>query len=379
MKKQIVVFSDAHYSKNWDTIDHCLTQEENQYTDYLNPNKELRNFVNLMNASPNVEAVLNNGDSVDYHFCDFNCFPDITHKKNDRLRSTNHELFNSLISRLDKRYYAVPGNHDYRKEPYSYAIWGTDQINLPGHIRKKYKRRIGHHLFRGPFELASILVNENFFDPLSRSLHLKKRQDMKISDFHCVFLDTGSDAFVRSRNMLKWLIKTIKYRNFSCDLDGLEQEDIDYLSRVLAKEIKNDILIFQHAPLINSRTGSPGKTYQLSIDDFYERNRKQGIACDTILNGGSRLLHLLSSSEKNIAIISSHTHKARYYLINKKTLRAREVTNEELNREKDNREYIKHISTLPLGGISPAAQGYCTGFLRISPAGYEETTLRRFN
>jgi hypothetical protein len=56
MEKQIIVFGDTHYSKNWDTIDQCLKQIPHFSEKYLNPNQELRKFIELINQSPHVEA-----------------------------------------------------------------------------------------------------------------------------------------------------------------------------------------------------------------------------------------------------------------------------------------------------------------------------------
>lgn len=378
MEKQIIVFSDCHYSENWDTIDQCIEQPLYPPEKFLNPNQELRNLIEFINQSPQVEAVINNGDSVDYHFSDFVSFPEVLKNRSNSDRVSNWDLFNRMINRLEKQYYAIPGNHDYRKEAYNYAIWGTDHVNLLSSIRKKYKRQIGHQSFRGPWELASILVNEKRFDPLAKGRSLKKGEDMAIANYHCIFLDSGSDAFIRAANFIKCCTKLLKTRMVSFDSDGLTPDSLDYLSRVLARDIRRDILIFQHAPLINSRKSCLGKEYQLSMDDFDEMNRKQQISYNTVLNGGAGLLSLLRNSDKNIVLVSSHTHTAKYFLIDKKSLRTKEVSNREFNRGKNNPGLIKHLTTLPLGGLTPNAGGNRTGFLQISCNGFEEKTLHVF-
>ena len=378
MEKQIVVFSDIHYSKNWDTIDNCFGKTANSSERYLNPNQELRKFIDLINASANVEAVINNGDSIDYNFCDYSSLSDILRNRADSKRMSNWDLFNSVINDLEKLYFAIPGNHDYRKEAYNYAIWGTDHVNLTAGMRKKHKNKIGHQHFRGPFELTSIMVNEKKFNPLAKAPFLKKRESMNIANFHCVFMDNGSDAFVRPYNFIKCIKKFIRTRMISYDSDGLNKKDLNYLTRLLSKEIRNDILIFQHAPLINPKNSNLEKEYQLSIDNFTKASQKQKIAYSTILNGGAKLLKLLTNTDKNIVLVASHTHNAKYFLIDKKSLTAKEVSNRKFNREKNNAGYIKQVTTLPLGGIYPQVGGNKTGFLTIAPSGFEEIVFHDF-
>ena len=164
----------------------------------------------------------------------------------------------------------------------------------------------------------------------------------------------------------------------SYDSDGLNKKDLNYLTQILSKEIRNDILIFQHAPLINPKNSNPEKEYQLSIDNFTKASQKQKIAYSTILNGGAKLLKLLTNTDKNIVLVASHTHNAKYFLIDKKSLTAKEVSNRKFNREKNNAGYIKQVTTLPLGGIYPQVGGNKTGFLTIAPSGFEEIVFHDF-
>lgn len=378
MEKQIVVFSDVHFCKNWDIIGRYFRHSNTPATTYLNPNQELRNFIELINASPDVEAVINNGDSIDYHYSEYSTVLDLIKNKNGSNGNSNWDVFNRIIKQLNKNYFAIPGNHDYRKEAYNYGIWGTNHVNLCAKTRRMHKHKIGHHHFRGPLELVSILVDAKKLSPQKNGLKIEKREDMKIGNFHCIFLDNGSDAVVRFSNLLKCLKKIIRTRTISYDPEGLGQKDMQYLSRVLAKDIRNDILIFQHAPLINSKTSRPGKVYQLSLPYFDKVNQKQGISYNTILNGGAQLLKLLSQTAKNIILISSHIHTAKYFLIEKKSLQAREVLIHEFNRQKDNSSFIKHLTTLPLGGVYPKVGGNRTGFLRVSSSGFQETIVHEF-
>jgi hypothetical protein len=223
------------------------------------------------------------------------------------------------------------------------------------------------------------MVNEKRFDPLTKGMHIKKREDIRIATYHCIFLDSGSDAFVRAANFFKCVKKFLETRVISYDSDGLNQDDFNYLSQALSKNISKDILIFQHAPLINPKKSCIGREYQLSIDTFDELSRKQKISHNTILNGGAKLLKLLKNTDKNIVLISSHVHNAKYFLIDKKSLSTKEVSNSEFNREKNTVGIIKQLTTLPLGGIYPSVGGNKIGFLKISSNGFEEQILHNFS
>lgn len=380
MDKKIVVFSDVHYAKSWDSIEARLKQMAVPLTGYLNPNRELRRFIQRINAAADIEVVINNGDAVDYHFSDYATVVNLLRNSGNPGRSTNRELFNAEISRLEKPYIAIPGNHDYRKEAYNYMLWGTDHVNLGRADRRKYKKLIGHQRFRGPFELTAITVNESRFNPLDESGLYRKKEVRRFGRFHCVFLDSGCDAFARPANFFKCLETLVRTKQVSYDADGLNSSDIDYVSRILSSvEARATVLIFFHAPLINPRRSAPHRRYRLSVDAFRRSNMKQKIAYNTMVNGGGELLNVLRNAPHNIILVSSHIHNAKYFLIQKQNLTVEEVSNRQFNLERDNPIYIKQVTTLPLGGIYRNVGGLKTGFLQISSRGFEEIVIQDFN
>ncbi|MDD4273522.1 MAG: metallophosphoesterase [Desulfobacter postgatei] len=376
--QQIVVFSDAHVSKSWDHIAQCLGQAPGHKTPFLNPNRELNRFIDWINRSPHVKAVINNGDSIDYYFSDFLCLVDLFKNRPHNRRPSNMDLFNQMIYRLKKPYHAIAGNHDYRREAYNYAIWGTDHINLPKSLRNKHKHDIGHHAFRGLWELSSIMVNKkgHGFDTLHRGI--RTSQGLTIGNYHCIFMDSGCDAFARAINWLKYIRQVVGARMISYDSEGFDNEELKILQGMLSTCDSQDILLFQHTPLINPKKSRLGKTYQLSIDTFDRLRREQKLCYSTILNNGGGLLKTLRDSRKNISLVSSHTHTARYFLIEKSSLKATEVSNPEFNAHRSDPGLIKHLTTLPLGHINPKDDGNRTGFLKISPAGFKEHILHSF-
>ncbi|HOO90739.1 MAG TPA: metallophosphoesterase, partial [Syntrophales bacterium] len=327
MDKEIVVFGDAHYSKNWDTIETCLKGYPLSADSFLNPNRELKHFIDRVNRSSEVGMVVNNGDSVDYHYDDYRTFTQIVRRQADHNRTSNWVHFNAVLKQLDKPYAAVLGNHDYRKEPYNYHLWGTNHVNLPSGERKPIKKKIGHHSFRGPLELSSLAVDLKEFDSPADCSSYEKAKSLIFGKYNCIFLNNGPDAIVRWRNFFRYMSKNLLPPALSFDLDGLNRRDLAYVRLCLSKRSGEHFLIFQHGPLINSNgNGTRNKTYQLTTTDLSTSAARQNIALSTILRGGGGLLKILRQTSNNVTIVCSHTHTAKYFLIHKSSLIAREVS-----------------------------------------------------
>jgi hypothetical protein len=383
MKEEIIVFGDVHFAKIWDDIDKILGNK----LDMLNPNKELRKIVKTVNNSSNVIAAINNGDSVDYFFTDY------FGNKITGDRQSNWDLFNQIIGQIEKPYFEIPGNHDYRRLPYNFNFWGLKHLNISDKARKKFGDVIGHNKFRWLNEISSLSVNEKKFDPLKKFNGFKKPVEKDFGHLHCVFLNTGSDAFVRMKNFLRYFRKIARGKNlqkivwrrdwrgaFSCDNDGFKIDDFKFIEKILGKNGK-DLYFFMHTPIINPKRSHVGREYKLNLKNLLKSIIKNDIAHEVVLNGGGKLLEKLVSvnyHKKNFVIIASHIHNAKYFLIHKDSLVAKEVTIDDLNREKDNPIFIKHLTTLSLGAIDHYVKDRKVGYLKITKDGFEEVVTHRF-
>ncbi|MCX6761836.1 MAG: metallophosphoesterase [Candidatus Moranbacteria bacterium] len=384
MKEEIIVFSDVHFAKIWDDIDKLLGDK----LDMLNPNRELRRIVKIINSSTNAVAVINNGDSVDYFFADY------FGNKLTGSRETNWDLFNSIVAKIKKQYYEIPGNHDYRSLGYNFDLYGLKHINISDHNRKKFAKLIGHNKFRWLKEWTTLSVNEKKFDPLKKFNGFKKPVEKDFGKFHCIFLNTGSDAIVRFKNIFKYIkkvftkstLKQIVLKNnwrglVSCVNDGIKKKDLDFINEALEKNHHREFYFFLHTPIINSRKSHPDKIYQLKMEGFLGSIAKQNLDYEVVLNGGGMFLEILTDKnylKKNFIIVASHIHNAKYFLIHKETLVAKEVTLGELNKEKNNPAYIKHLTTLSLGALDFCPENRHTGYLKISADGFREVVLNKF-
>jgi hypothetical protein len=363
----LIVCGDIHCARSWNRIAEIFKG----HISYLNPNQQLENLIDIVNDDPDVISLIANGDLVDYYFSER------ISRKSGMERKTNWEFYYDLMSKLNVKCEENVGNHDYRKEPYSYKIYGLSHVNVPGKVRLEYSSVIDHNDFRGLSEFSSIVVDVQKFDPLQKYRGNFFPTKKTIGPYQCIFLNSGSDAFVNLKNIPRYFKKTLLARWFCVDSEGFNRQDIRFVNNVLNKNFEDDLYFFTHAPLINSRKQHLGKRYQISLNKFLENNAKRGLAHKVVLNGGGEMLGVMVESEqKNIIIIASHVHNAKYYLIEKASLIATQVSIEELNSEKGNPHYIKHLTTLPLGYVHPG-DGNCLGFLKITPDGFEEVVLNR--
>lgn len=367
---EIMVISDVHVAKSWDKMEEYLRDKEH----FLNPNRELKKAIDIANSSKNIIAVINNGDIVDYFFANYvKLF-----KKYPRKRDENWELYHSMIARLKKPFYETLGNHDFRIEPYNYDIYGLKHVNIPEKQRREQIRPKGHHHgFRLTYELPSIFRTRKF-NPLKYYQGFNKPQERNIGGYHCIFLNTGGDAYASVSSFGAYMKKIFTTGKFGVGVEGLKTEDIAFVQNILnnGNKVKNfkpeTIYIFMHAPLISSHDRHLDKEYQLYLENFLKTAAKQGLTEGTILKKADKLLEILKRSSKNIIIIASHVHFTSYFLIDKNTLKAKEGTIAELNKQRNNPRYIKQVTTWPLGAIDGSR---ITGYLLITPSGFKEKTI----
>jgi hypothetical protein len=377
--KKIIVFSDVHYSAFWDEVEQLSLEHK-----FINANKNLSNLITKINEDSGVLGVINNGDSVDYYFTDY-------FLKIKKDADNNWDKYNKEVSRINKNYFENIGNHEYRLMPYNIGLYGLPDMGVNIKDLEHIRSKIGHDSFRWLGELSSLFFNQKKFDPLNKSNGIRSVVYHKIKDFNCIFINTGSDAFVCARNTIKYLFKFFirlvlfiflkkdKSRHLiSHDLDGVSKKDIASVEQLIDKNNDKNLLFFMHAPIINPCISNIGKKYNLKLSNFHMNIILHGAAEDIMFNGGGLFLKLLSDEKNkdiNFTIIASHIHNAKYFLINKQTLIAEEVTIEMLNESKNNPMYIKHLTTLGLGAVGRKSNNKERGYLEISEDGFKEVIV----
>lgn len=369
-KAELIVIADVHVAKSWDEISDTLRP---QNRDFLNPNFELRKLVQEINMMQNVVAVIHNGDNVDYQYTDY--------KGKNKLKSSpksNWEVYQKITGNLQKPVIETLGNHDYRREPYNYAIYGLKHVNIPDEQRKR--KLAGYHdSFRKLNELESVSRKKGKHDPQAKLYGLKLPAFKRLGPYNCIFLDSGNDVFGRLTNMFKYFWKLIvkkETKGLSVDVEGLHDSDIKFIKRILSEFAGERVFIFVHAPLIHSKESNLGQQYNLPKKNLYIGASKQGLGSSVMMRKGSEFLNSIAESHANVTIIASHVHTQRYYLIDKTTLIAREVDLAQFNAALSDHLLIKHATTMALGGIH--GKGSEIGYLKITPKGLVPVVVRQF-
>lgn len=380
MKKgggELWVISDIHFDRYWDKLQNFFN--DRRILSYLNPNNEMRKVVRMANQDDKALAMIINGDSVDHYFADYLRFWEFFRKDRNKGRPNNFNFFYSVLKRLTIPFYQVPGNHDYRKEAYNYRQWDRLlDVNISDKIREKYAEKIGRHKSRLFFEVNDIFVDESELAPLGDFKGFKEGAFRKIGGYDCLFFNTGSDAFVRPRNWLRYFWQVVLRGRLGLHSDGLFKKDFDLIKKYLNRDLDKTLYLFMHAPVVNTWDAKFGTFFDLDKGNLFKSMVKSNIADEVIFNGLEELFFLLVGSKRNIVVISSHTHLPRYFLINKKKLRVKCVSLDELNKKRNEAGYVKQITTASLGSIPWKTRDKRTGFLKITPAGFEEIILHNF-
>ena len=373
---ELIVIADIHLNRNWDVVQQYVENE----IDFLNPNNQLKKLIHALNQDSNVAAVIFNGDCVDHFFSDYLGFWDFFKNLPSDERPTNWSLFHDLIKGLNKPYVQVPGNHDYRLESYNYFFWGgLLRVNVPQWLRKKVSKKIGHHSFRWFFEMKAVLVNEKRFNPLKDLSGFEAPSYKLLGDYHCIFLNTHHDCFAKLNSFMSSYIRFFNGHRWGVNIRGLKPSDLDFVKEALVGQNSDSFYFFMHAPMINPKQSEIGKQYKLPITNFNNMARKQKIDYGTMVDGRGELLDILRNSDKNISLITSHAHLVKYFLIDKKSLTAKEVTLEVCNQQRENPIYIKHVVTPSLGSISNFDPNRRIGYFKITPDGFKEVILKEYN
>ncbi len=326
---KISVISDIHIAKKWDKIEKIIPKNEN----FLNPNNV---FKKLLSQLKRDNTLIWNWDLIDYYYSNY--------YKQDK---NNWDLFSKLINKFKWKILLNPWNHDYRMQAYNFSISWLDQVNINTPLRLYYKNLIKNNKFRYLWELDSILVNENNINPFLKN-NLFKKKFSTYKNTSLLLLNTGPDwlnSIISYLNPLN-LINLISMHPSSL---GLSNNEIILLKEELLKENKKELILFLHCPPFFSKNTIP----EVKLTRFlYKINLiKNKLNYCIFLKNNWNFIELLMNTDRNITVVTSHTHMAKQYIINKTKKTLKESNIWEINKYRKESNYIKFISTLPLGAI----------------------------
>lgn len=334
----LLIASDLHVAEIWDRIEQVLPPE----TRFLNPN---RNFRELVSRVRKGETLILNGDLVDCQ--------EAAYEGGGR---TNWEFFRSILDGCAGKTLLNLGNHDYRRLPYNFSIYGLHHVNIPGRVRRRYRDGIGFFRFRWFKEIRSIKAGKRapswYENPRYRSVMTKERE--------LLFLETGPDALNMAKNWLMPWHWPVMFKEIASR--GLDEEQLRFLADRLQKGT-NDLFLFLHAPPFFTIHGI--QTMRIGNGEHLEGYRLRG---RTFFDGNNEFIRLLMETKRNVTVISGHTHVPRQFLIDKEEKTLSESDLDGMNRLRGEERYLKFFTTMPLGAIRKPNRE--VGYLRLDKKGF---------
>lgn len=351
----LTIISDIHVARVWDKVDDVVPKEH----DFLNPNRHFRDLASKLDEKT---TLVINGDLVDYFYDSYH------HKKGPE----NWSLFFEILSIFKGEKLLNVGNHDHRKIAYNFNIASLKHVNIDRKTFKKHSHEIGFKRFRLFKELDSIMVNTRRFNPFPKEIEERERA-RTVDDHRLVFLNTGPDSLIKPRialNPLNWPFVFSGYLSS----DGLAKNEIELLEKEMRERKEKDFLIFLHCPPFFSKKNIP--EIKLKKATYPSLLKKFGLSYITFSKNNWRFIENLLNSEKNITVVTSHSHIAKQYIIDKEEKTLKESSIEEINKLRNNPRYVKFVSTLPLGAIRPAND---VGYMTVTSEKIEYTVLKSYN
>jgi hypothetical protein len=334
--QELIVIGDIHYAKEFDYLDRVLPEK----IEFLNPNQKFRKILNQLSAD---QALVINGDLVNYYYQQYNPQED---------KSSNWDLFWQELEKIDNQVWCNLGNHDYRKLAYNYTFWALTNFDVPKEFYQVNKELLKHYQFRGIKELESVLVNLKRFNPLEKYPYPKNYQ-VENGNQQLIFLNTAYEYFNSFYlNPIKKIRDLIKVT-----ARGLLNRQFELLNKYLDEAKEN--IIFLHTPLFENFKEKEFN-YQNSDFKYWLKGKK---VQNLWGQGAKKFINRLSASKANIIVVTSHLHKASQHLFDKKTKTFRQCTIQEINKQRKNKNLVKFVSTLAIGGTDDQGR---SGYLQIN-------------
>ena len=337
---EIIVASDIHYAKVWDEIDRTLPS----HLSYHNPNTALRLMLKGLNKS---QKLFFNGDLIDYYYADY-----LGGNK------TNLDLFIAELDECQAEYFFNLGNHEYRRYAYNFRVRGLRHVLISNKDRQQYLSKI-HSKFRGWKEISSMTVRMSKHNPVK----LPMFSNYYHRDFDwatCLVLNTGPELVFSPRytyrpKYWRWIFSTHPA------VRGLSESQLKYTANLLNSVDDREIIIMLHCPPFFN----PGhfKPFKLEKRTHLFDLIMHGLTYGYFIKNNWEFMELIMQSNKNITVVTSHTHIPKQYLIHKDSRQVSETSLTELNRLRQDASVIKFISTPALGAAHSKSEG---GYVKIN-------------
>ena len=284
--------SDLHVADLWDPIVDAAVELLGP-EGIAHPSAHLAHFVAEMNqrhAKGALDAVVLVGDLVDHVYA--------TPRHLTAERRPNVERFVRELARLEAPSFVVPGNHDYRLDPYRPRVYGLDTIGVPRGAMRAVLERAGlwdrHRLRwsdRGALAVRHQSGESGLVHHLERLAPASYR--LRVGGFELAFLDSGPDRFTAWRSELRrdprGYIRQLASVWGEPDSLGPEVEDLSGVDAV-----------FVHAPLATPRGALDCVASVRALDRAGARRGVSSRGAEALIDGLRGQVRL---------VVSGHTHR----------------------------------------------------------------------
>lgn len=329
--------TDLHVASAWDVIASAMERHAPDLgRQFCHPQRLLADFLVRMNklaARGELDLVVLGGDLVDH------VFP-VLRRHSTAVSDSNVQLLLDMLAELTVPVLAIPGNHDYRVNPWRPRSFGLGSVGIP-------KRRL-----RGLLEPAGLwdawrlmpsdrdALRTHAADGVDGLLwHLSLLApatdfSVDLRGTRLVFFATGRDMVLRWRG-LDWRRRALLARALPTswedpDSQGPSRAQMRWLSHTLANS--HNAAVFFHAPLlcpqpqfrVEERLAHlhPGEDEALSTQvSFEHRLHRSGLRHGVSFRNPGPLLRALTSVAGAVTTFSGHVHRSSRIELERKSWR----------------------------------------------------------
>ena len=339
---RVAFATDLHVARAWDTIAAAIDRHAPDLSgQFWHPQRLLAAFVaeaNELAARGELDLVVLGGDLVDH-------VHPVAHAGATAAATSNVQLLLHLLSALSVPAVAIPGNHDYRVNPWRPRVFGLGSVGIPSQRHASLLKAAG---MWEPWRLrpsdrdalrthdpeggCGLLPHLSLLAPAT-DFHLD------IRGTRLVFFATGRDVVLRWRG-LDWQRRSLLFRALPTswvdpDSEGPSDEQMHWLRSTLAGA--HNAALFFHAPILHPHPRMPVESH---LDDihpgehdgydaqiaFERRLQRSGLRRGVAFRNMAPLVRALASVRGSVATFSGHVHRSSRVEVERDSLRLRSAT-----------------------------------------------------
>jgi hypothetical protein len=335
--------TDLHVSRAWEAIDAAVDKHAPDLaSQYYHPQRLLSAFVDESNelaARGELDLVVLGGDLVDH------VYMELQSASFARSTDSNVSLLLDLLAPLTVPVLAIPGNHDYRVNPWRPRVFGLGSVGLTYEQSRRLLKAAGLWE-RWPMRLSDRSALHTNGANGSHGLHEHLSALAPATDFfvdvrgmRLVFFATGRDM-VPFWETLDWRRRALLARSLPTswhdpDSEGPSDDQASWLESTLSGA--HHAAVFFHAPILHPRPRQrveqlikhidPGSREGASTTIAFERRLfASGLRRGVSFRNVARVVRALLSVPGSVTTFSGHVHRSSRIEVQRSSLRLRSAS-----------------------------------------------------